>query len=187
MPSPGANTTRPFMVKKVHYCWFGSAQPRAVMENIAKWKILNPDFTFCDPVHFKSARSKRALSLSTLLGFCLTGPVPVASVYGFSLIALHGARLASGVSRTTNLIEDFLHPVRLTNSVHFATLATNSPGGCRRPRCHNLCRAPCQRRRIEPWGGRMLPGKAGRAGVGTVAIPRGVRLKGGKTWQVIGF
>jgi mannosyltransferase OCH1-like enzyme len=34
------------MVKKVHYCWFGSAQPRAVMENIAKWKILNPDFTF---------------------------------------------------------------------------------------------------------------------------------------------
>jgi hypothetical protein len=46
MPSPGANTTRPFMVKKVHYCWFGSAQPRAVMENIANGRYLTPTSRF---------------------------------------------------------------------------------------------------------------------------------------------
>lgn len=36
------------MVKKIHYCWFGSAKPPSVEANIAKWKILNPDFMFCE-------------------------------------------------------------------------------------------------------------------------------------------
>lgn len=36
------------MVKKVHYCWFGSEKPPGVTTNIANWKQLNPDFEFCE-------------------------------------------------------------------------------------------------------------------------------------------
>ena len=36
------------MIKKIHYCWFGSAKPPTVEENVAQWKSLNPDFTFCE-------------------------------------------------------------------------------------------------------------------------------------------
>lgn len=32
------------MVKKIHYCWFGSEPPTSVVANVAEWKRLNPDF-----------------------------------------------------------------------------------------------------------------------------------------------
>ena len=32
------------MIKKIHYCWFGSPVPEAVRQNVRKWKELNPDF-----------------------------------------------------------------------------------------------------------------------------------------------
>jgi len=36
------------MVRKIHYCWFGSAKPAAVEANIAKWRELNPGFELCE-------------------------------------------------------------------------------------------------------------------------------------------
>jgi len=36
------------MIKKVHYCWFGSQLPANVAANVATWKRLNPDFEFCE-------------------------------------------------------------------------------------------------------------------------------------------
>jgi Glycosyltransferase sugar-binding region containing DXD motif len=36
------------VIKKIHYCWFGSAKPPAVLANVAEWKRLNPDFEFCE-------------------------------------------------------------------------------------------------------------------------------------------
>ncbi|SDM30950.1 Glycosyltransferase sugar-binding region containing DXD motif-containing protein [Catalinimonas alkaloidigena] len=36
------------MVRKVHYCWFGSSLPPQVAENIADWQRLNPEFEFCE-------------------------------------------------------------------------------------------------------------------------------------------
>lgn len=32
------------MIKKIHYCWFGSATPDAVKRNVDHWAMLNPDF-----------------------------------------------------------------------------------------------------------------------------------------------
>lgn len=32
------------IIKKIHYCWFGSPVPEAVRQNVWKWKELNPDF-----------------------------------------------------------------------------------------------------------------------------------------------
>lgn len=32
------------MIKKIHYCWFGSPLPESVRSNIDKWAALNPDF-----------------------------------------------------------------------------------------------------------------------------------------------
>jgi hypothetical protein len=34
------------MIKKIHYCWFGSPKPPNVVANVEEWKRLNPDFTF---------------------------------------------------------------------------------------------------------------------------------------------
>jgi Glycosyltransferase sugar-binding region containing DXD motif len=34
------------MIKKIHYCWFGSKAPASVSANVAEWKRLNPDFEF---------------------------------------------------------------------------------------------------------------------------------------------
>jgi hypothetical protein len=36
------------VVKKIHYCWFGSVKPPPVEANLAKWKELNPDFELCE-------------------------------------------------------------------------------------------------------------------------------------------
>lgn len=32
------------MIKKIHYCWFGSSKPESVRLNIQRWSVLNPDF-----------------------------------------------------------------------------------------------------------------------------------------------
>ena len=32
------------MIKKIHYCWFGSEEPESVRRNVAHWRKLNPDF-----------------------------------------------------------------------------------------------------------------------------------------------
>lgn len=32
------------MVKKIHYCWFGSPEPDNVKRNVAAWAKMNPDF-----------------------------------------------------------------------------------------------------------------------------------------------
>lgn len=32
------------MIKKIHYCWFGSPAPESVRQNIRQWAALNPEF-----------------------------------------------------------------------------------------------------------------------------------------------
>ncbi len=36
------------MVKKIHYCWFGSELPDSVKRNIEHWAKLNPDYELCE-------------------------------------------------------------------------------------------------------------------------------------------
>lgn len=36
------------MIKKIHYCWFGSKVPPNVAANVEKWRQLNPDFEICE-------------------------------------------------------------------------------------------------------------------------------------------
>lgn len=36
------------MVKKIHYCWFGSKKPDSVKRNVEHWGKLNPDFEICE-------------------------------------------------------------------------------------------------------------------------------------------
>jgi hypothetical protein len=35
------------MIRKIHYCWFGSRRPAGVAANVEAWKRLNPGFEFC--------------------------------------------------------------------------------------------------------------------------------------------
>lgn len=32
------------MIRKLHYCWFGGSVPNAVLDNVQRWKDLNPEF-----------------------------------------------------------------------------------------------------------------------------------------------
>ncbi|WP_300786143.1 glycosyltransferase [uncultured Akkermansia sp.] len=32
------------MIRKLHYCWFGGPVPNAVLDNVQRWKDLNPEF-----------------------------------------------------------------------------------------------------------------------------------------------
>lgn len=36
------------MIKKIHYCWFGSEKPDVVKRNVEHWSRLNPDFEICE-------------------------------------------------------------------------------------------------------------------------------------------
>lgn len=36
------------MIKKIHYCWFGSEKPDIVKRNVEHWSRLNPDFEICE-------------------------------------------------------------------------------------------------------------------------------------------
>ena len=36
------------MIKKIHYCWFGSEKPDIVKRNVEHWAQLNPDFEICE-------------------------------------------------------------------------------------------------------------------------------------------
>lgn len=36
------------MIRKIHYCWFGSEKPDAVKRNVEHWAKLNPDFEICE-------------------------------------------------------------------------------------------------------------------------------------------
>ena len=36
------------MIKKIHYCWFGSEKPDIVKRNVEQWAQLNPDFEICE-------------------------------------------------------------------------------------------------------------------------------------------
>lgn len=36
------------MIKKIHYCWFGSEKPDIVKRNVEHWSKLNPDFEICE-------------------------------------------------------------------------------------------------------------------------------------------
>jgi len=32
------------VIRKLHYCWFGGPVPNAVLDNVQRWKDLNPEF-----------------------------------------------------------------------------------------------------------------------------------------------
>lgn len=36
------------MIRKIHYCWFGSEKPETVKRNVESWARLNPDFEICE-------------------------------------------------------------------------------------------------------------------------------------------